>query len=153
MFNAGKQATADERLAQEALMYMLRDKPSRQYFVDTLAGDEFCFDVYRSVFDDLKGELKSCDMQALVGILSEKYPGFEGIVASHQELFSEREAIDKATYEIAQRLKERALERKISVLTEHMRDASRSNDEKQRIILEITQAQKTLLQIRATRHL
>ena len=153
MFNAGKQATADERLAQEALMYMLRDKPSRQYFVDTLAGDEFCFDVYRSVFDDLKGELKSCDMQALVGILSEKYLGFEGIVASHQELFSEREAIDKATYEIAQRLKERALERKISVLTEHMRDASRGNDEKQRIILEITQAQKTLLQIRATRHL
>lgn len=152
LFNLGSLATADERLAQEALLYMLRDKESRQYFSENLTGEEFCFEVYQAIFNLLKSELKAYDMQALIGVLSEKFPGFDSLVASHQELFNERESIDKATHEIAQRLKEHLLEKNISVLTERMRDASLSVDDKQRIVMEITQAQKALLQIRASRH-
>lgn len=152
MFNLGRNATADERLAQEAILYMMRDKPSREYFAQQLTGNEFCFPVYCDLFKALTHEYAQYDTQALVGVLSEKFPGFDGLVASHQELLSHREAIEKATEEMAQRLKERALERNVSELTEKMRALDVSQDEKQQIVMTIAQAQKDLLKIRSLRH-
>lgn len=152
MFTPAAQATADERLAQEALVYMIRDKDARAYFAENVRKDEFCFEIYQTLFEQITGNYNTHDAPVLLSMLAKEYPGLDAIITSHVDIGTDREIIAEATKEIAQRLKERALERTVAVLTDKMKDASLNAEQRQELVINITAAQKDLLNIRAQRH-
>lgn len=152
LFTPASQATADERLAQEALVYMIRNKEARAFFAENVHKDEFCFEIYQTLFEQITGAYKMHDAPVLLNMLSETYPGLDAIVTSHVDIGNDNNAIAKASREVAQRLRERALERTVAMLTEKIKDTSLSADERQQLVLNITAAQKDLINIRAQRH-
>ena len=152
VFTPTAQATADERLAQEALVYMIRSKEARAYFAENVKEEEFCFGVYQKLFAEIIGEFKTYDAPVLLSALSEKYPGLDAIVTSHVDIGTDKEQVGAATKEIGLRLRERSLERTVALLTEKMKSPSLNADQRQKIVLDVTAAQKDLLAIRALRH-
>lgn len=151
LFNIGSHINPDERLAQEAIMYMLRSVKARKIFSEGLTGDEFCFKVYSDIFLRLKQASVNADQQTLVADLSKEFKGFDRLVASHGELLSDPEEIAKAAFELIGRIKESSLERNISQLSHSLKSESLNQSEKKAVVLSIAEMQKELLALRTKR--
>lgn len=151
-FNLPPEATADELLAQEALVWMIRDKEARITLAERLNSDDFCYGVYGEIFDAIKGPFKSYDTPVLTQELSEKFPGFDAVLTSQSVRFTDSEKIAAAIKEVAVRLKERSLELSIAQATKEMRQSNLEDAQKKELMIKITDAQKALLAMRSQRY-
>ncbi|MBK5211197.1 MAG: DNA primase [Coriobacteriia bacterium] len=153
LFVLGKEATSDERLAQEIIAFMVLDKRARNFLAQNVETDMFVSQIYRQMFSLLSGELKQSDIGAAVSRLTDAFPGSDAFISTFNFTQMDETKMKSLVEEMVLRMKETSMEREVAHNTAKLKDETSRPDERVELIRTIAKTQLELSFLRTKRHL